>query len=349
MIRAVSVFSSAGIGNLLLDEKKIKVVAVNELLKKRTEFYEEHHPKSDIYCGSIQDQEIKESILSYNAEMLIATPPCQGVSSLGKNKSQDTMILDERNFLIFDIFDLIDNSKYNYVLIENVPRYLKMKFPYEGELRILEDILNIKYSEEYEIDCRVLNAKDYNVPQNRERAIIRMWKKGKNWKLPEKQKEITLKEAIGHLPSLESGEASHIRYHHAKVHNAREILAMKHTATGKSAMKNEVYYPKKENGDKIKGFHNTYKRLDWDVPCHARTMSSGTIGSHNNVHPGRKKKDGTYSDARVLTLKELFIVFGLPEEFSYDEKKYSENFIRQILGEAVPPLLMNAVVDGIEE
>lgn len=39
-------------------------------------------------------------------------------------------------------------------------------------------------------------------------------------------------------------------------------------STGKSAMMNEFYYPKKENGDKIKGFHNTYKRMDWEQPWH---------------------------------------------------------------------------------
>ena len=58
---------------------------------------------------------------------------------------------------------------------------------------------------------KVLNAKDYGVPQSRPSAITIMYKKGLKWKWPKKQKEITLKEAIGHLPSLESGQESNLK------------------------------------------------------------------------------------------------------------------------------------------
>ncbi len=113
---------------------------------------------------------------------------------------------------------------------------------------------------------------------------------------------------------------------------------MKNTPTGKSAFKNNFYYPKKENGDKIKGFHNTYKRMKWDEPAHARTTNSGNIGSHNNVHPGRLQEDGTYSDARVLTILETLIVSSLPE--NWDIPKWAtDNFIRTVIGEAIPPLM----------
>ena len=48
-------------------------------------------------------------------------------------------------------------------------------------------------------------AKDYGVPQLRERNIFLLVKKDLNyiWEFPEKQKEITLEEAIGNLPSLD--------------------------------------------------------------------------------------------------------------------------------------------------
>ena len=45
-------------------------------------------------------------------------------------------------------------------------------------------------------------------------------------------------------------------------------LAMKHTPEGKSALKNPIYYPKKD-GQPVKGFHNTYKRMKWDEPSPA--------------------------------------------------------------------------------
>lgn len=123
---------------------------------------------------------------------------------------------------------------------------------------------------------------------------------------------------------------------------------MKNTPTGCSAFKNIEHYPKKENKEKISGFHNTYKRMNWDAPAPARTMNNGNIGSHNNVHPGYKKPDGTYSDARVLTIHELLIVSSLPINWNIPEWA-SETLIRQVIGEAVPPLLMKNVLKKIKE
>ena len=197
------------------------------------------------------------------------------------------------------------------ILIENVPKFLKLYFPFNGEVLKLIDICTKKYSEKYNVDSFVLNAKDYNVPQSRPRGFIRLWKKGLSWEKPKPSREITLRECIGDLPSLEPGKDSGIKWHFAKPHNEREILAMRHTPEGISALKNPVYYPKKPNGEPIKGFHNTYKRMKWDEPSPARAMNNGNLGGHNNGHPGRPLPDGTYSDARVMTLRELFIVSSI--------------------------------------
>lgn len=348
-MKAVSLFSSAGIGNLYLKDIGFDVVLANELLEKRAKFYKEMNPDTKMIVGDISSKEIKKKIndnITKDIKLLIATPPCQGVSSLGKNKEQDHWIMDERNFLIFNVFEIIESNDFDYILIENVSRFLKMYFPYNGEMLLLENIIKKKYSDKYEIECDVFNAMNYGVPQSRPRAIIKIFKKGLKWENPQEKDLITLEEAIGNLPSLESGETSNIKYHNAKVHNDREILAMQNTATGCSAMKNEVFYPKKANGERVKGFHNTYKRMKWNEPAPARTMNSGNIGSHNNVHPGRKKKNGTYSDARVLTLRELFIVASIDPDIELP-KWVTDNFIRQIIGECVPPLLMNEILRGI--
>ncbi|MBU5594575.1 hypothetical protein KQI76_05315 [Amphibacillus sp. MSJ-3] len=100
-------------------------------------------------------------------------------------------------------------------------------------------------------------------------------------------------------------------------------------------MKNEVYYPKKDNGDRIKGFHNTYKRMNWDKPATARTTYNGSVSPHNNVHPGRGLKDGTYSNPRVLSFLETFIVPMIPENINLPDDA-SDTFIRTIIGEAIP-------------
>ncbi|MGO5061710.1 DNA cytosine methyltransferase [Lawsonibacter sp. LCP25S3_F5] len=349
-IKAISLFSSAGIGELLLPKEKIDVIAANELLKPRADCYSFFYPTTKMFCGDITDNSIKDSIVQIandnDARLLIATPPCQGLSTLGKNKGQLQYENDRRNFLILEVLEIIERCDFDYVLIENVPKFIEMYFPDNGEYKKLEQILREKYSEKYNIDIRVLNAKDYGVAQSRPRAIVKLWKRGLNWSWPKQEKEITLREAIGHLPSLEPGEDSGIPWHIAKPQNERAILAMRHTAPGKSAIANEVYYPKKEDGTRIKGFHNTFKRMVWDQPCPARTTYSGSISSHNNVHPGYLQEDGTYSDPRVLTLLETFIVSSIPENITFPSGA-TDTFIRTVIGEAIPPRLMERIVELI--
>ncbi len=348
-MKGASMFASAGIGETYFKKAGIDIVVANELLPKRGQFYQEMNPDSKMIIGDIRDTKIKKEFLdsvSKDVKFLIATPPCQGISNLGKNRTLDDKLKDKRNYLIFDVMDIIDKKDFDYIMIENVPGFFRVLLPYKNELKTIKEIFEDKYSKKYNIEMNILNAKDYGVPQSRPRAITIMYKKGKTWKWPRKRKEITLEEAIGHLPTLESGEKSNLKYHNARKHLDTHVLWMKHTPTGCSAHDNKEFYPIKKDGTRIKGFNATYKRMRWDTPAPAVTMRSDAISSQENVHPGRKLKDGTYSDARVLTLRELFLVESLPEEWNIPDW-CTDTFIRQIIGEAVPPLLSYNVVKGI--
>ncbi len=351
MIKGASMFASAGIGETYFKDSGVDIVVANELIEKRALFYSETHEGSNVVVGDIRDKDIKKKFMSYITEdvkLLIATPPCQGLSNLGKNRSLDDRLKDKRNFLIFDVLDVIDNNDFDYIMIENVPGFVKMYFYYEDQMLSLEDILKIKYSEKYEIEIRILNAKNYGVPQSRPRAIIKLYKKTLKWGWPSHENEITLRESIGHLPSVESNQDSGIYLHKARKHSENHILWMKHTPTGETAHDNCIYYPQKKDGTRVKGYRATYKRMSWDRPAPAVTMRSDAISSQENVHPGNPKSDGTYSDARVLTLRELFIVSSLPEDWKIPEWA-TDTFIRQIVGEAVPPLLSAKIVKKIGE
>ena len=70
------------------------------------------------------------------------------------------------------------------------------------------------------------------------------------------------------------------------------------------------------------------------------------MSSQANVHPGRMNKDGTYSDARVLSPLELFILNSLPESFN-PPAETSEILIRQVMGECIPPLLLKKIFTKI--
>ena len=347
-LKATSLFSGGGIGEIKLDSLGIDVNVANEIDSKRARFYQDIFPKTKMLDGDIKDLNIKNKLikLSQNNNLLIATPPCQGFSTIVAKTKTDDFDKDERNFLIYDTFDVIDQCDFDYILIENVPRFLKMLHPYKSDFLTIKVFIDIKYKEKYKIQYDIFDAKDYNVPQTRKRSIIRLCKKGYEWLNPNILNEITLKEAIGHLPPLESGEKSKIQYHYSKIHNEREVEAMKHTSAGKSAFQNEVYYPKRSDGKKISGFHNTYKRLNWDEPCKTRTTNNGSIGSHNNVHPGRDLGGGIYSDARVLSLLELMIVTSIDCKWK-PPSWATDSLIRKIIGEGIPPNMLRAILEPI--
>ena len=349
-MKAISLFSSAGIGELRLPKDKIDFVLANELLVKRANCYRFWYPQTRMLQGDITNADIKQEIIDTankaKVKLLLATPPCQGLSTLGKNKVQDDYVNDRRNFLILEVLDIIDSCDFDYILIENVPKFIEMFFPFDNSYYQLEQILQRKYSKKYNIEVRVLNAKDFGIAQSRPRAIVKLYKKGLKWAWATTEPEITLAQAIGHLPSLEGGQDSGIKWHKAKPEIDRLVLAMKHTPQGKSAIANPVFYPKKEDGTRIKGFHNTFKRMVWDQPCPARTTYSGSLSSHNNVHPGRLLPDGTYSDSRVLTLLEAFIVSSIPEDIEFPSDA-TDNFIRTIIGEAIPPKLLEVIISKI--
>lgn len=348
-LKGASLFASAGIAEYYLKDSGINICVANELLPERARLYKYQYPDTDMVCGNILDDMVFKQILDLcpaQLDFLLASPPCQGMSIAGKNRTMEMMLTDERNFLIFRIIEFIKIKQPQYILIENVPAFLKICLPYKGKKYKITDILSDTFKD-YNVESEVYDSADYGVPQRRQRAIIRMYKNNKEWQHPDKCRKVTLEEAIGHLPSLEAGEHSYIKWHYARKHKINQIECMKHTPTGKSAFENDIYYPKKVSGEKIKAYNTTYRRMRWDEPASTITMRNDAISSQTNVHPGRLKKDGTYSDARVLTPLELMLLSSLPCDWNIPDDT-PERLIRQCLGECIPPLMIKKIVSHIK-
>lgn len=333
-IKGISLFSNVGISETYFSQHDIDIVIANELLEDRCKFYSYLYPQTNMISGDITKNHIFNKLIDLykknDCNFLIATPPCQGMSIAGKMNKDD-----ERNQLIVQVVEFIKAVKPDNALIENVPGILKFSIFINGSsIRIVDYIKQSLEPIGYFVNYKILDAADYNTPQFRKRAIF-LISKIKEWEFPKPSKHITVKEVIGDLPSLESGEKSKIKNHYAKVHNDNHILWMSHTPTGKTAFDNEIHFPQKDNR-KIKGFSTTYKRIKWDEPAPTITMCNGAISSQNNVHPGRPQKNGKYSDARALSILELQRLMGLSDDWNIPPWA-SDNFIRQVIGEGFPP------------
>lgn len=371
----LSLFANIGVAEAYLEELGFNVVLANELEKRRASLYSQIYPKTKVICGDITDKEIFNTVIekskSLKVNFLMATPPCQGMSTAGVQDKND-----ERNKLILSVIKIAKELKPKYIFIENVPQFLSTEIEYKGTHELIPEIIRKELGKDYKINEYVIDTRNYSVPQMRQRAILLLssLKENNIWELPQPDKKIlTMKDAIGMLPKLDplitdideqellnifphfyerEKEALAIsKWHRPPHHVKRQVVVMQHTPTGKTAFDNEVYYPKKKDGTPVKGYHNTYKRQNWNTPAYAVTMDNRKISSQNNVHPGRveyinDKGEVIYSDARALTLYEIMRVTSLPDEWNIPNNA-SEQFLRRIIGEGIPPMFVKKVFQNL--
>lgn len=348
MKKGISLFANVGIAETYFESAGCTIAVANELESVRADFYKHLHPNTNMIVGDFRNPEIKNALLEAyrreSCEFVVATPPCQGMSLLGKRLKDD-----KRNELIVDTIEFIKIVNPDFCIIENVPQILKTKINVDGEDILIPDYINKELGKNYVGRYSVLNAEDYGTPQSRKRAIIVLInrdKKDLNLELPPFQDKITVRDAIGNLPSLESGQDSGILHHKIGKINEKYVRWLSHTPTGKSARENPVHYPAKDNGDRIKGFATTYKRIDWDKPAPTITMSNGQLGGQSNGHPGRLLSSGLWSDARPMTILELLRLTGLPDDWNLPNWA-SEPLVRKVIGECFPPKFALAVLEAI--
>lgn len=368
-MNVLSLYANIGVAEALLKEIGFDVVVANELDNRRAELYKRIYPETKMICGDINNPEIFKEILleskKKKVDIVFATPPCQGMSTAGPLRKHD-----ERNYLFLPVLEILKEVQPKYSVIENVPLFITTIVKHKGKDMTIPEVIQSEVGDMYDIRVYTIDTSNYSVPQSRERAILLLTRKNsglKTWTLPEKDKKIkTMKDAIGDLPKLDpyisdidekefnnlfpnfnirKEEALKIsKWHIPPTHIKRQVEAMMYTPTGETAFNNKKHYPKKENGDRVKGFLNTYKRQNWDTPAYTVTMDNRKISSQNNVHPGRFERideegNKVYSDARVLTLYEIMKIMTIPADWPLPDD-ISEAFVRRVIGEGIPPLFI---------
>lgn len=365
-MKALSLFANVGIAETYLREIGLDVVVANELLEDRVRFYRHLYPKCDMIQGDITKRSIYDRIIAdsraRNVDFVLATPPCQGMSIAGHNSPYD-----ERNSLVKYAIDAIVDLHPRYVFLENVTQQLETPIVYRGHEMLIPEYIHRRLDGDYRFNANpVTNAMYYGVAQRRERAIFLMVRKDveMNWEFPIEEEEITLEKAFAGIPDLwpnirekefrdrlprnEESALSFHKWHKPPTHVWRNVECMLYTPTGNTAFDNPVYYPKKLNGKRVKGYDTTYHRLFWNKPAATITMWNGILGSQNNVHPGRfwkkdKNGDRMYTNPRVLTIYELMRASSLPDDWDIPDWA-NDQLIRFVIGEGIPPLMVKKII-----
>lgn len=376
----VSLFSSAGVGCYGFKKEGFYCIATVELLEKRLKI--QSYNKKCVYesgyiCGDMTKQETKDKVFAElnmwkrgfhvtDLDVLIATPPCQGMSVANHKKKKDEIV---RNSLVVESIKMVHQIKPKFFIFENVRAFLtSVCTDVDGEVKSIKEAIEMNLGGLYNILYKVVNFKDYGNPSSRTRTLVVGVRKDIKEVIPydifpDKQPEKTLRQVIGHLPSLKKmGEITEDDiYHNFRKYSPKMEAWISEIKEGQSAFDNTdinriphtvkngvVVYNAQKNGDK-------YTRQYWDkvAPCiHTR---NDIMASQNTVHP---------VDNRVFSIREIMLMMSVPDSFSWSDMSFAqlnslpikekeaflkkeEMNIRQTLGEAVPTVIFRQIANKI--
>lgn len=168
MIRLLSLFSGIGAFEKALTNlnEEFEVVNYCEIDKTASKAYSLIHNISEE--KNLQDVCTINTTNFDNIDLITYGFPCQDISIAGKQKGfADEEGNTTRSGLFFEAVRIIKDIQPRFAIAENVGALTSVKF--ENEFKIVFDTL---YDAGYESYWQVLNAKDFGIPQNRERVFI---------------------------------------------------------------------------------------------------------------------------------------------------------------------------------
>lgn len=377
----ISLFSGAGVGCHGFRLEEFACVATSELIARRLEiqrFNKKCKYESGYICGDLTEDATKNALYDEIAlwkrkeglsrvDVVIATPPCQGMSVANHKKSGTEIV---RNSLVIESIKIIKRINPRFFIFENVPAFMKtICTDIDGGHKTIAAAIENNLGQTYSYASRVINFKNFGACSSRQRTVVIGVSRDLADEVsplelyPDPVRERTLREVIGDLkPLKEFGEIDQSDIYHSfrtyPEHMRAWIAGIKE---GQSAFDNvddnkkphrvvdgKIVINQRKNADK-------YTRQYWDRvgPCiHTR---NDQLASQNTVHP---------CDDRVFSIRELMLMMTVPRSFKWAEEdvdalnalsadqkraflKKKEIKIRQSLGEAVPTVIFQSIAKKI--
>lgn len=342
----------AGVGGLSYGFSKLSefnIVAANEIEKDISIAYSLNYPEVKMLncnISSLTEEMLYEATNGQKIDIVVGGPPCQSYSTLGKRK------MDEKAGLFMQYKRVLQILQPRAFVFENVAGILSMD---HGRLfkRINFEFKEIGYDLKYEI----LDAADFGVPQHRERVILVGFRGANNFVYPEathgvgKKPYVTLREAIGDLPILKSGQQSTEYMQEAYSDFLKFVRADSNVLSEHIAPKNGAHLVRimetlkdgqskddlPENIRPKSGYGNTYAKLWWDKPSTTITRNFACPSSSRCIHP---------RDSRAMSIREGARLQSFPDDYKF----YGADGMKRLeIGNAVPPLLSIAIAKKMAE
>lgn len=158
-VEAIELFCGIGGFRIACDNLGLKTVWANDINPLSCQVYRRAFSGGVIHEGDIKS--FHDSIPSH--DLLTAGFPCQPFSSAGKKQG----IRDPRGTLFEEIRRVLETHSPKWFVLENVKRLLGMEHG-DHFATILQALSKLDYF----IEWRLLNARSFGLPQNRQRIVI---------------------------------------------------------------------------------------------------------------------------------------------------------------------------------
>ncbi|MGH6775874.1 DNA cytosine methyltransferase [Brucella tritici] len=256
-------------------------------------------------------------------KLLAGCAPCQPFSTLRNGSKRES---SKKWPLLNEFARVAEHLQPDFITMENVPVLRTQS--------IFEDFINTLDSLDYHITHAILDAADYGVPQRRRRLVLLASRYGPIKILTPQEldaKPTTVRDAIGHLPKLESGETDPADVlHRARRLTPLNVQRMKASKPGGTwnewpeDLRLECH--KRSTGST---FRSVYGRMEWDKPSSTMTTQSFNVGTGRYGHPEQD---------RGLTLREMAILQSFPENYKFVPNESVPEFasVGRLIGNAVP-------------
>lgn len=288
---------------------------------------------------TIKGQEINKlfSKKSNVIRVLAGCAPCQPFSSYAfKNKDKDK----EKYDLLYEFGRLVDEVRPDIVTMENVTQIVNFKLK-----PVLQDFIDKLRSLEYKVDVRRVYCPDYGIPQTRKRLVLVASKFGDIELIPPthtKDNYVTVRDTIGNLPPLLSGESDPIDPLHRCIAltpiNMRRIQATPYGGSWHNWPEDLILDCHKKKAGKTYG--SVYGRMEWDKPAPTMTTQCTGLGNGRFGHPVQN---------RAISVREAALIQTFPQTYNFfpDEGEVSITIASRYIGNAVPPKLGEIIAQSI--
>lgn len=327
-MKVVSLFSGCGGLDLGFEKAGFDIIWANDFNKKVKETYDYNH-KKELIVKNIAQIKIDEIP---DCDGVIGGPPCQSWSVAGAGRGID----DERGKLFKEYIRIIDSKNPKFFLAENVKGILAPKHD-EARTEIIR-LLSEAGKSGYNISIGLLNAKDFEVPEDRERVFFIGFRKDLNKTFNFDNFFIKTKAKI--IEKLTQ------KYGYRKEYLTLKDTILKYTEEAVPAKeKNKTTGIKNNNEYAIGPFSSIFMSRNRVRSWEEQSFTIQASARHAPLHPQAPKMEKIETNKHIfvkgyekmyrrLSVREVAEIQTFPEDFKFFYENIDDAY--KMIGNAVP-------------